>query len=283
MDTARNDFVDRMKDHFMGRIDEWLGFDIPEEGMEDHELWMSKIAEVEQIQSLQDVIAYIEESMGQDFAEFIIEGEYDLVEARMNPLEIPRSVVLALGELVALEEEAESEYELYAYGGKFFAVPIGTDTNIGCFDSERDALAFLGMDVPADTGHSIDTSEAKRVKPLSVDSGALWEDLERYQNAVSQAVKRRPTRIIHVLIPEWPGGTMAFKFGSALYASLYTEKANVRVIQFEPERIFRVETAVTEAEFRETLSKYRRLGVSHAGTIRFIVGEMSLGTDGPKS
>lgn len=76
---------------------------------------------------------------------------------------------------------------------------------------------------------------------------------------------------------------MAFKFGSALYASLYTEKANVRVIQFEPERIFRVETAVTEAEFRETLSKYRRLGVSHAGTIRFIVGEMSLGTDGPKS
>jgi len=283
MGKARNDFVDRMRDHFMARIDEWLGFDIPEEGTEDHDMWMSKIAEVEQIQSLQDVITYLEDSMGQDFAQFVIEGEYNLIEAEMNPLEIPRSVVLELGELVALEEEAEFEYELYEYGAKCFAVPRGSDTNIRCFDSEREAFAFLGIDIPSDARKPHDASDANHVKPLSVDFHALREDLERYKSAVSRVVKRRPTRIIHVLVPEWPDGTMAFQFGSALYSSLYTEKENVRMVQFEPERIFRVETAVTESEFRETLSKYQRLGVSGAEPILFVVGEMSLPAEGPSS
>jgi len=278
MGEERNDFVDHMTDYFMHRIDEWLGFDIPEEGTEEHDMWMYKVAEVEQIQSLQGVITYIQESMGRDFAEFTIEGEYDLVQAGMNPLEIPRSVIVALGESIALEEEADAqaEYALYEYGGKYFAVPGETNANVRYFDSERDALAFLGMDAPADTGQSIDTGEARPVKPLSVDLDALHEDIKRYKAAVSRAVKRRPTRIIHVVIPEWPGGTMAIKFGSVLFSSLYTKREKITLVQFEPERIFRVESAVTETEFRETLSKYRGLGVSCSGEIRFIVGEMNL-------
>lgn len=131
----------------MARIDEWLGFDIPEDGTEDHDMWMSKLHEVEQIHSLQDVIDYVEYSMGRDFAEFIIEGEHDLVAAGMNPLKIPGSVVVNLGSLLEHDEEKTPQHCIYEYGGQHFVIHHDAITVTHCFDTEREALQHFGIDV----------------------------------------------------------------------------------------------------------------------------------------
>lgn len=46
---------------------------------------------------------------------------------------------------------------------------------------------------------------------------------------------------------------MAFKFGSALQTALRVSKDKITLVQMAPERIFRVETDVSEAEFRERM------------------------------
>ena len=62
---------------------------------------------------------------------------------------------------------------------------------------------------------------------------------------------RRPVLII---VPEWPGGTMAMKFGSALKVALQLEGEDWSLVQMAPERIFRAVTRVTEAELRSKLA-----------------------------
>jgi hypothetical protein len=63
---------------------------------------------------------------------------------------------------------------------------------------------------------------------------------------------RRPVLII---VPEWPGGTMAIKFGSALKVALQVEADGWSLLQMEPERIFRAVTAVSESELRQALAQ----------------------------
>ena len=63
-------------------------------------------------------------------------------------------------------------------------------------------------------------------------------------------------RPILIVIPKWPDGTMAFKFGSVMRSVLKVSKDELKLIQFEPERIFRTTTDVSEAEFNhETRTK----------------------------
>ena len=64
--------------------------------------------------------------------------------------------------------------------------------------------------------------------------------------------KKRPVRIV---VEKWPDGTMAFKFGSALMSALGKRRDEATLVQLGPERIFRVETDVSEAEFRLALNK----------------------------
>ena len=65
-----------------------------------------------------------------------------------------------------------------------------------------------------------------------------------------QAGKKRPVLIV---VEKWPDGTMAFKFGSALMSALGRHRDQATLVQLGPERIFRVETDVSEPEFRSAL------------------------------
>ena len=78
-----------------------------------------------------------------------------------------------------------------------------------------------------------------------------------------QARKKRPVLIV---VEKWPHSTMAFKFGSTLMSSLGQHRDQTILVQLGPERIFRVETDVSEAEFRSAL---QTKDVSYHGYIHF--------------
>ena len=67
-----------------------------------------------------------------------------------------------------------------------------------------------------------------------------------------QARKKRPVLIV---VEKWPHGTMAFKFGSALMSALGQRRDEANLVQLGPERIFRLETDVSEGEFRSALNQ----------------------------
>ncbi len=75
--------------------------------------------------------------------------------------------------------------------------------------------------------------------------------------------KKRPVRIV---VEKWPDGTMAFKFGSALMSALGQRHDEANLVQLSPHRIFRVETNVSEAEFRLALETR---DASYHGRIHF--------------
>lgn len=78
-----------------------------------------------------------------------------------------------------------------------------------------------------------------------------------------ERTKKRP---VHIVVEKWPDGTMAFKFGSALMTALGQRRDEATLVQLGPERIFRVETDVSEAEFRLALET---MDVSYHGRIHF--------------
>jgi hypothetical protein len=78
--------------------------------------------------------------------------------------------------------------------------------------------------------------------------------------------KRRKKRPVLIVVEKWPGGTMAFKFGSAMMSALNARQDERTLMQFSPERIFRVETDVSEAELRLAL---KTRDVSYHGRIHF--------------
>ena len=82
----------------------------------------------------------------------------------------------------------------------------------------------------------------------------------------SKLRQRRKKRPVLIVVEKWPDGTMAFKFGSALMSALEQRRDEATLVQLGPERIFRVETDVSEAEFRLALNQK---DVSHHGRIHF--------------
>ena len=74
-------------------------------------------------------------------------------------------------------------------------------------------------------------------------------------------------RNVLIVVTEWPGGTMAMKFGYALRSALGVTKEKMMLLQMSPERIFRVETRVSEADFIKAMSLK---DVSCRGSILFI-------------
>ena len=72
-------------------------------------------------------------------------------------------------------------------------------------------------------------------------------------------------RSVFVVVPQWPSGTMAIKFGSALMKALGVDEGDAELIQFAPDRVFRVEADRTEAELDTAL---RTSGVSWHGSVR---------------
>ena len=84
--------------------------------------------------------------------------------------------------------------------------------------------------------------------------GAHGSDSAHDISETSQG-KRKPGRAVLVIVTEWPSGTMAMSFGSAMKRALRLTQDEMRVVQMSPERIFRASTDVTEGEFRESMSK----------------------------
>lgn len=65
--------------------------------------------------------------------------------------------------------------------------------------------------------------------------------------------RARSARPVLIVVPEWPSGTMAIKFGAMLQEALCVGKDHLTLVQMSPERIFRAVTHVSEDEFREVL------------------------------
>ena len=82
----------------------------------------------------------------------------------------------------------------------------------------------------------------------------------------SKLVEARKKRPVFIVVEKWPDGTMAFKFGSAMMSALGQRRDEATLVQFSPDRIFRVETNVSEAEFRSVL---KTKDVSYHGRIHF--------------
>ena len=51
--------IERMKAQLRADLSEWLGSDIPDEGSEDHQTWVSRSQEIEDISTFEDVYAYL--------------------------------------------------------------------------------------------------------------------------------------------------------------------------------------------------------------------------------
>lgn len=75
-------------------------------------------------------------------------------------------------------------------------------------------------------------------------------------------------RTVIIIVTKWPdGGTMAMKFGYAIRSALGATNDEMMLLQMSPERIFRVETKVSEADFIKAMSLK---DVSCRGSILFI-------------
>jgi hypothetical protein len=128
-----------------------------------------------------------------------------------------------------------------------------------CSSSERVTEAVQAFSDAADT--------------LEVNDGS-WESSEPVSEyppsdaTPSSSGEQRPRRrAVLVIVTDWPGGTMAFKFGSAMKAALQVQSEDIKLVQMGPERIFRAETDADERSFFEALSKS---GVSYSGRVHFI-------------
>lgn len=78
--------------------------------------------------------------------------------------------------------------------------------------------------------------------------------------------KSRQKRPVFIAVEKWPHGTMAFKLGHALNSVLGQRQDEATLIQLGSKRIFRVETDVSEVEFRLAL---KTKDVSYHGRIHF--------------
>jgi hypothetical protein len=253
MPGTQNRTIEEMKSALRQGVDEWLGYDIPEEGTEDYERWQSMLADIEDIETLQDVIDYVE-SRRKDVAEFFMCGRYDLIDAGMNPSEIPVSIISGAGEVIASHKISDgTEVTVYSYSQKYFVV---RESEARIFDNESDALQAAGIASDA---------ENQIADPIEPDEGHSIIHINSRPPEIKLSAKS--TRAVLVIVTEWPGGTMAIKFGSALQAALRAKKDDMKILQLSPERIFRVLTNTTEQRFRKSLDKSN---ISNKGRIIFI-------------
>jgi hypothetical protein len=86
------------------------------------------------------------------------------------------------------------------------------------------------------------------------------------EELLPKLVEARKKRPVLIVVEKWPHGTMAFKFGNALMSALGQRCDRATLVQLGQERIFRVETGVSEAEFRSAL---QTKNVSYWGSILF--------------
>ena len=246
--------IEAIRRALFARVEEWVGSDVPSKGTEDYKTWQLKLMDVEDVQSIGDLVEYLQ-SERVDVAEFIIEGGHDLVLAGMDPTDIPWTVIEALGEEVDAGSGMELPTRTYVYGGRCFALRSESNDAFDVFDDAHAAVQALGVVVPTaadDLQHASEAPAPATLGPSTASTGA------RRGKAPSPKL---------IIVTEWPGGTMAFKFGDALRTSLRVRKGAMTLVQFAPERIFRVVTSVTEQRFRINLASR---DVSCPGRVIFV-------------
>jgi hypothetical protein len=117
-------------------------------------------------------------------------------------------------------------------------------------------LSRLDADIDTDDSEAPLTPLSPLAAPISGDTPAAKK--------IPAGKSRRPVLIV---VTDWPGGTMALKFGGAMQTALGAKKDEVTLVQMAPERIFRVETKVSEADFRKAM---KSRDISSGGSILFI-------------
>jgi len=251
--SSRQRAIDSMKRDLLARVNEWVGTDYPSEGSEDFDAWKAKLAEIDHIECVQDVVDYVE---GEHFDvnSFFIEGNHELISAGIAAEEVPLAVVKELGEQIAERACAGGSWvHTYHYDGKYF---VAKKTGVEVFDDEGVALKSAG-----EVDKNADMLEAATVGPAACESNGPRPASPPAPN------RRKRSRIVLIIVAEWPGGTMAIKFGSALFGALKAKKTDVTLVQMAPERIFRVTTSVTEEQFRASM---RKQDVSCSGKVHFV-------------
>lgn len=258
MPKNRAEIIEEMKHSLIRRVEEWVGSDIPDEYSEDHERWMAKVEEIIAIETVEDVTRYL---VGEqlDEGEFFLSGGFDLMAAGMNPADIPTGVVIELGSKVASQTWSGGSWvNIYQYGAKYFSIG---EAEMRVFDSKDEAMIAAGID--NDTYDQIIQSSRAAGRPAATKRPESKGFSTETANAGSD------TRPVLIVVTKWPWGTMAMKFGCALEASLMVARGAMRLVQMEPERMFRVETSVTEEAFRRSMTQ---TDVFCHGEILFIEG-----------
>lgn|GEM_PF-1251432 len=250
MSQARVEMIERMKSDLFKQVDEWVGMHRPVEGSEDYETWQWKLDTIKAIETIDDVIEYVECNF-LDLNDFFLTGEYELITAGLAPEKVPSSIVSELGELIAERAlPSDAKCEIFFFDGKYF---VFDGTRIQIVDSENEALTIAGIEEDS----SDDFIDDQKSSTHSHNS----------QTVSPPKIAKQHRRTVLIVVPSWPSGTIAMKFGSALQNALKVSKVKMTLLQMAPERIFRVETDVSETKFRKTM-KSRGFGPSY--TVLFI-------------
>jgi len=290
-------FLEYIKSRLHGKVNEWLGFDIPAEGSEDYSRWQCMLLDIDDIRDLQDAKSYIEESeesLDDYFADFM--GEEGIITALANTSKsthLPTTSIANNGHAIAAEIIVEWGYELhsitliprnwrkvksgkplsirgkgYYYDGEFFwdywTFSGGISGELIVTYGDDGGTGFEGNLFDAEIREFQYASKRGDVRKNPHVSAVNEKAMVKPDQGISPT---RHLRSVLIVITKWPGGTMAFKFGYAMQSALQVTKEKLVLVQMEPERIFRVETSVCEYEFREALKKK---GVSCGGNILFI-------------
>lgn len=250
MSQVRKEIIERMKSDLLKQVDEWVGMHRPVEDSEDYETWQWKLDTIRGIETIDDVTEYVECNF-LDINDFFLNGEFELITAGLAPEKVPSSIVSELGELIAEQVlPSDTKCEIFFFDGKYFVLD-GTRTQI--VDSKKDALTIAGIEEDS-SDDFIDDQKSSTHSPNS-------------QTASPPKKAKQDRRAVLIVVTKWPDGTMAIKFGYALRNALNVEKDKMTLLQMAPERIFRVETDVSETKFRATM---KSKNVSSGGTILFI-------------
>lgn len=117
-------------------------------------------------------------------------------------------------------------------------------------------------------GINTDTDEAEALfTPLEYHAESIAGEALPIKKVADRKNPKKTMRPVLIVVTDWPGGTMAFKFGGAIRAALNLKDEKMTIVQKAPERIFRVETDVTEADFRKAMAT---TDVASGGSILFI-------------
>lgn len=143
MITARDAILRQMKDGLQEMVDEWLGNDIPDEGDAAFETWQRKLVEIEDIESIEDVIAYLEKEQA-DVEGFFACGDYAVVTAGLEPSCVPLELVMQAGELLAEQTWRNgSSVAVYEFDETYFVI---NDAGMTVAASRTEALRSAGID-----------------------------------------------------------------------------------------------------------------------------------------